>query len=104
MATGLYFHFVGEPAPAGAPRPHSKRAFDDALDALVQPALRDDRGTTYEPVDLRPVSASSHSREPDSDRRRVIIGVWLYTPAAPDQATSFEIEQDGERWTLPATT
>jgi hypothetical protein len=92
-ATSLHFHFVGEPAP-----------FDDALDALVPPALRDDRGTAYEPVDPRTVSASSQSHEPDSDPRLVIIGAWLYTPAAPDQATTFEVEQAGERWTLPATT
>jgi hypothetical protein len=103
-ATSLHFHFVGEPAPADAPSPHSTRAFDDALDALVPPALRDDRGTAYEPVDPRLVSASSHSRGPDSDPRLVIIGAWLYTPAAPDQAATFEIEQAGGRWTLPVAT
>jgi hypothetical protein len=103
-ATGLHFHFVGEPAPADAPSPHSMRDFDDALDALVPPALRDDRGTAYEPVEPRPASASSHSHEPESDPWRVIIGAWLYTPAAPDQATTFEIEQAGQHWTLPATT
>jgi hypothetical protein len=92
-ATSLHFHFVGEPAP-----------FDAALDALVPPALRDDRGTDYEPVDPRPVSASSHSHEPDSDPRLVIIGAWLYTPAAPEEAATFEIEQAGGRWTPPATT
>jgi hypothetical protein len=100
-ATGLHFHFVGDPVSADAPSPHSTRDFDDALDALGPPALRDDRGTAYEPVEPRPVSASSHSREPDSDPRRVIIGAWLYTPAAPDQAATFEIEQAGGRWTLP---
>lgn len=103
-ATSLHCHFVGEPAPIDTPSPHSTRAFDDALDALVPPALRDDRGTAYEPVDPRLVSASSHSREPDGDPRPVIIGTWLYTPAAPDEAATFEIEQAGERWTLPATT
>jgi hypothetical protein len=103
-ATSLHFHFVGEPAPADAPSPHSMRAFDDALAALVPPALRDERGTAYEPVDPHPVSASSHSSGPDSDPRLVIIGAWLYTPAAPDQATTFEIEQAGHCWTLPATT
>ena len=102
-ATSLHFHFVGEPAPGDEPSPHS-RAFDGALDALVPPALRDDRGTAYEPVDPRLVSASSHSHEPDSDPRLVILGAWLYTPAAPDEAVTFEIEQAGERWTLPATT
>jgi hypothetical protein len=100
-ATSLHFHFVGEPAPADAPSPHSMRDFDDALDALVPPALRDDRDTAYEPVEARPVSASSHSRKPDNDPRRVIIGAWLYTPAAPDHATTFEIAQAGQRWTLP---
>jgi hypothetical protein len=99
-ATSLHFHFVGEPA-AGD---HSLRAFDDALDALVPPALRDDRGTAYEPVDPHLVSASSHSHGPDSDPRLVIIGAWLYTPAAPDEATTFEIEHAGGRWTLPVAT
>jgi hypothetical protein len=99
-ATSLHFHFVGEPAPVD----HPSRAFEEALDTLVPPALRDDRGIAYEPVDPRPVSASSHSREPDSDPRRVIIGAWLYTPAAADEAATFEIEQAGGRWTLPATT
>jgi hypothetical protein len=99
-AVSRHFHFVGEPAPVD----HSSRAFEEALDALDPPALRDDRGIAYEPVDPRPVSASSHSSEPDSDPRRVIIGAWLYTPAAPDDATTFEIEQANQRWTLPATT
>ena len=102
-ATSLHFHFVGEPAPAAAPSRHSRRAFKDALDALVPPALRDNRGVAYEPVEPRPISASSHSSEPDSDPRRVIIGAWLYTPTARDEATAFEIEQAGGRWTLPAT-
>jgi hypothetical protein len=84
-ATSLHFHFVGEPAPGD----HSLRAFEDALDALDPPALRDNHGIAYEPVQPRPVSASSHSREPDSDPRRVIIGAWLYTPAVPDEATTF---------------
>jgi hypothetical protein len=103
-ATSLHFHFVGEPAPVDEPSPHSKRPFDDALDALTPPTLHDNRGTTYEPVDPHPVSASSHSPEPDSDARLAIIGAWLYTPAAPDEAVSFEIEQASERWTLPAPT
>jgi hypothetical protein len=100
-ATSLHFHFVGEPATGDAPSPHSHRAFEEALDTLDPPALRDARGTAYEPVEPRPISASSHSREPDPDPRRVIIGAWLYTPAAPDEATTFEIEQEGGRWTLP---
>jgi hypothetical protein len=99
-ATSLHFHFVGERAAAD----HSLMAFDEVLDALVPPALRDDRGVAYQPVDARPVSASSHSSEPDPDPRRVIIGTWLYTPAAPDEATTFEIEQAGQRWTLRAPT
>jgi hypothetical protein len=103
-STSLHFHYVGEPASADAPDSHSMRAFDEALDALGPPALRDDRGSAYEPVEPRPISASSHSSEPDSDRRQVIIGAWLYTPAAPDEAASFQIEQAGHRWTLPVTT
>jgi hypothetical protein len=103
-ATSLHFHFLGEPATVGAPSPHSHRAFEEALDALDPPALRDDHGTAYEPVEPRPISASSHSREPDPDPRRVIIGAWLYTPAAPGEATTFEIEQERGRWTLPIRT
>jgi hypothetical protein len=99
-ATSLHFHFVGEPGPGD----HSLRTFEDALDALVPPALRDDRGIAYEPVDPRPISASSHSSEPDPGPRRVIIGAWLYTPAAPDEAATFEIEQADQRWTLPVAT
>lgn len=100
-ATSLHFHFVGEPAPVDAPSPHSMRAFEEALDALVPPALRDDRGAAYEPVEPRPISAHSHSREPDSDPWRVIVGAWLYTPAASDEATTFDIGQAGQRWRLP---
>jgi hypothetical protein len=103
-ATSLHFHYVGEPAPDDAPESHSMRAFEEALDALGPPVVRDDRGSAYEPVEPRPISASSHSSEPDSDRRQVIIGAWLYTPAAPDEAASFQIEQAGHRWTLPVTT
>lgn len=103
-ATSLHFHFVGEPAPDDAPDSHSMRAFEEALDALGPPALRDGRGMPYEPVEPRPVSASSHSSEPDSDPRQVIIGAWLYTPAAPDEAATFEIEHANQRWTLPAAT
>jgi hypothetical protein len=102
-ATSLHFHFVGEPAD-DARDSDSLRDFEAALDALGPPALHDDRGVSYEPVEPRPVSASSHSSEPDSDPRRVIIGAWLYAPAAPDEAASFEIEQAGQRWTLPVAT
>ena len=103
-ATSLLFHFVGEPAPADAPGPHSHGAFDEALDALAPPAFRDDRGIAYEPVEPRPISASSHSRDPDPDPRRVITGAWLYTPAASDEATTFHIEHADGRWTLPTVT
>jgi hypothetical protein len=99
-ATSLHFHFIGEPAPVDRP----SRDFEEVLDALDPPTLRDDRGIAYEPIEPRPVSASSHSSEPDSDPRRVIIGAWLYTPAAPDGPATFEIEQANQRWTLPATT
>jgi hypothetical protein len=102
-ATSLLFHFVGEPVPADAPSPHSHSAFEEALDALDPPALRDNLGIAYEPVEPRPISASSHSREPDPDPRRVITGAWLYTPAASDEATTFHIEHADGRWTLPAT-
>jgi hypothetical protein len=96
-ATSLHFHFVSEPLAADNP----SRRFDNALDALAPPALRDDRGIVYEPVNPHPVSASSHSSKPDSDPRQAIIGAWLYTPAASDEAATFQIERAGGRWTLP---
>jgi hypothetical protein len=96
-ATSLHFHFVGEPGRVG----HRSRGFEEAVDLLAPPALRDDRGVAYEPVEPRPVSASSHSSSADSDSRRAIIGAWLYTPAASDEAATFQIEQAGARWTLP---
>ena len=96
-ATSLHFHFVGEPPAAD----NSSRRLDKALDARAPPALRDDRGIVYEAVHPRPVSASAHSSKPDSDPRQAIIGTWLYTPAASDEAATFQIEQAGERWTLP---
>jgi hypothetical protein len=102
-ATSLHFHFVGEPAPVETSGRHSRRSFTDALDALVPPALRDDQGGVYEPVEQHPISASSHSPESAGDARQVVIGAWLYTPTAPDEATSFSIEQEGGRWTLTAS-
>jgi hypothetical protein len=39
-----------------------------------------------------------------SDPWRVIIGTWLYTPAAADEAAIFQIEQAGGRWMLPIPT
>jgi hypothetical protein len=103
-ATSLLFHFIGDPAPSDAPSPHPHRAFDEALDALDPPVLHDDRGITYEPVEPRPISASSHAREHDPDPRRVITGAWLYTPAATDEATTFHVEHERGRWTLPMIT
>jgi hypothetical protein len=102
-ATSLHFHFVGEPVPVDTSGRHSRRSFTGAFDALVPPALRDDHGGGYEPVDQHPISASSHSPESAGDARQVVIGEWLYTPAAPDEATSFNIEQGDGHWTLTAS-
>jgi hypothetical protein len=62
----------------------------------------DDRGTAYEPVHQRPVSASGSGGMPDSDRRQVFTGAWLYTPAAPADATTFIAQLAAEHWTLTA--
>jgi hypothetical protein len=103
-AASLHFHFVGQPAPVDASGRPSTSAFQEALNVLAAPALRDDRGGIYEPVEQHPISASSQSRETDSDPRQVVIGAWLYKPAPPEEAISFSIEQGDERWTLTATT
>jgi hypothetical protein len=100
-ATSLHFHFLPEPAPSDEPIPHTLQRFHDALDELVPPALRDDCGTAYEPADPFLLSASSHSHGADSDTPPATIGTWLYSPAAPNDAATFEIEQPDARWTLP---
>jgi hypothetical protein len=37
---------------------------------------------------------------PDVDRRQVVTGAWLDTPAAPADATTFSARLAAERWTL----
>jgi hypothetical protein len=61
-----------------------------------------DRGTTYEPVHPRPVSGSGAGAMPDGDRRQVVTGAWLYTPAAPADVSTFIMALAAERWTLTA--
>jgi hypothetical protein len=101
-ATSLHFHFLGGTTPSDALHRRSLKAFSDLVDRLEPPVLRDDRGTAYEPVDPRPVSASGSGGMPDVDRRQVVTGAWLYTPAAPADATTFIAELASERWTVTA--
>jgi hypothetical protein len=101
-ATSLHFHFLGGPAPSEASQGRSLKACSDLVDRLEPPALRDDRGTAFEPVHPRPVSASGSGGMPDVDRRQVVTGAWLYTPAAPAEATTFIAELASERWTVTA--
>jgi hypothetical protein len=101
-ATSLHFHFLGGHAPPEASQRKSLKAFSDLVDGLEPPALRDDRGTVYEPVDPHPNSASGTGGVPDSERRQVVTGAWLYTPAALADAAAFVAEQGAERWTLTA--
>jgi hypothetical protein len=99
-ATSLHFHFLGGSAPSETSQGRSLREFSDLVDRLEAPSLRDDRGTSYDPVDPRPVSASGAGGMPDDDRRQVVTGAWLYTPAAPAEATAFFAERGAECWTL----
>jgi hypothetical protein len=101
-ATSVHFHLLGAYAPPEASQRKSVQAFWDLVDGLEPPTLRDDRGTAYEPVDPRPGSASGTGSMPGSDRRQVVTGAWVYTPAAPDDATAFFAEQADWRWTLPS--
>jgi hypothetical protein len=101
-ATSLHFHFLGGSAPSEASRGRSLRAFSQLVDRLEPPVLRDDRGTAYEPVHQRPVSASGSGGMPDGDHRQVVTGAWLYTPAAPAAATTFVAQLAAEPWTLTA--
>jgi hypothetical protein len=101
-ATSLHFHFLGGTAPSDAAHGRSLKAFSDLVDRLEPPTLRDDRGTAYEPVHPRPVSASGSGGIPGEERRVVVTGAWLYTPAAPADATTFIAQLAAECWTLTA--
>ena len=39
---------------------------------------------------------------PDGDRRKVVTGAWIYTPAVPAGVAAFFAELAAERWTLTA--
>ena len=93
-AMAVHFHHVGEPmGRAGL----ELRGFTTSVDGLTPPALVDDRGGTYEATLERPNSANGTGGIPDPDRRRVITGWWLYTPAPPDDAQRFTV---GDRWQI----
>jgi hypothetical protein len=101
-ATSLHFHFLGGTTPSEASQRRSLKAFSDLVDRLEPPVLRDDRGTAFEPVHPRPTSASGTGGMPDGDRRQVVTGAWLYTPAAPADATTFIAQLAAECWRLTA--
>lgn len=98
-ATSVHFHFLGDSVPAET-RGRKKLDPFAAVDALIPPTLRDNRGHRYDPVDDHPASASSSSGISSGERLHVVTGTWIYTPAAPEPATTFLVEQSGNRWTL----
>ena len=95
-AVALHFHWLGPPE--GDDDDEDRDAFDKAVDGLVAPSLTDDRGTSYEPVMKRPMSA--HGGGGDPERRQAIGGAWLYTPGAPDEARVFTASAGGHTWEL----
>ena len=89
VSTTLHFHYTG----AGLALRGAER-FDELLERFAPPALRDDGGRDYLPVEEQPIGLSG------SDA--ALQGEWIYTPAAPDRARTFTAERGGHRWVLPA--
>jgi hypothetical protein len=96
-ATEVLFHYVGEPHGDVRPGFAAMEAHSRIVDTLKSPALTDDQGTAYEPVDQRPVISQGVGGRPDPKRLRVITGAWRYQPPAPDSATAYDV---GGRWRL----
>jgi hypothetical protein len=95
-AVAVHFHWLGPPE--GEDDDEDRDAFDEAVESLVAPSLTDDRGTRYEPVMQRPMSA--HGSGGDPERLQAIGGAWLYTPAAPGEARVFTAGAGGHTWEL----
>jgi hypothetical protein len=77
-------------------------SFSELVEGLEPPTLRGDRGTAYETVHPRPSSAPGSGRMPDGDRRQLVTGAWIYTPAAPADAAALFAQLAAGRWTLTA--
>ena len=103
-ATSLHFHYLGGPQPSDPNGFASLDAFSEVLDSLTPPALHDESGRAYEPVDQRPNSAIGTGGIPDPSRRQGISGAWQYTPAAPDQVDAFQVDRGDAHWELAART
>jgi hypothetical protein len=98
-SVALHFHFLGddvEPHAGG----YSLEPFREAVEKLAAPALRDGRGTRYEPVKDEAVSASGAGGMAGVERREAISGHWLYTPAPPADARAFTAVLGALRWEL----
>jgi hypothetical protein len=99
-AVSVHFHYLGDRQGQTRSGFDSLQAFDETLARLTPPAVTDDAGTVYEPVDQRPSSAGGAGGMPDAERREAITGFWLYTPAPPESARAFEIHRDGSDWSV----
>jgi hypothetical protein len=99
-ATSVHFHYSGTPAPSYARLSDLLDAFNKVLEGLTPPALRDQSGRSYEPVDQSPKSAGTEGR-PGPPRRQALSGSWQYTPAAPADAYAFRVQRGEAHWDLP---
>jgi hypothetical protein len=95
-STSVHFHALG-------PVDNRNQRDVDALaafDALAPPALTDDRHTRYRAAGDFPayLSGTGHASEPNL--RPSVLGSWLYTPAAPDDADLLELRIEDASWTL----
>jgi hypothetical protein len=95
----LHFHFLGDMV-GTAGGEEELDAFSAVVDGLMAPALEDDRGERYTPVEDRPVSASGAGGMVGIERRRAVAGSWLYTPAPPAAVRGFTATQGPHAWTL----
>ena len=102
-ATSLHFHYLGGAQPDE--QPFCTEPAGESLQLLSPPALQDDAGQRYKPVDDRPDAAGrAWWGTPRAHEREAITGYWLYTPAAPADAREFTIERAGYSWTLQGPT
>jgi hypothetical protein len=90
--TALHFHYVGPERDLDDDDDAWYDAWDELLDDLNPPKLRDDTGRAYEPAHEMPDTSGGSSG--------AVTGSWLYTPAAGDDARTFTVERDGHVWTL----
>ncbi len=103
-AVRLYFHHLGEAEDPNWPAFERLERRREATHALTPPALSDNAGTTYTPVDDRPASATGPGGSPDTPVRMVSHGSWLYTPAASQDVSCFTVQLGQDRWLLQSAT